>query len=787
MDERTLRVLEFDKIQKALEDRCSTELGKELARSLFPSANIEEVSRRLKETSDALRRLERFGPPPLNGISDLRPILERAQKGFILEPTELLTVSATLERAAELKLWLLKDDVNDSLRLQAERIDSHAKLVARIRWCISEDGQVLDRASDELTSLRRRIKVVQQRMQQKLHDMLRDPAINRYLQEPYYTVRNGRYCLPVRAEFKQHVPGILHDKSSSGMTLFIEPEPLVEMGNELKMLQVDEEKEVARILRDLTTEVVSELPLIAQTLDALRRLDFAFAKGKLSQNLRGCEPELNTKGVVKLPRARHPLLQFQGFVVPIDFELGINFDVFVITGPNTGGKTVTLKTVGLLTLMAQSGLHIPAAEGAKVCVFEQIFADIGDEQSIEQSLSTFSSHMSHIAKMLYRANEKTLILLDELGAGTDPIEGAALAKAILLFLHKRGAKVVCTTHHSELKYFAFRQPRFENASVLFDPETLRPTYQLVIGVPGQSHAIDIAFRLGVPAEVIREARHLLPRDRREAEELIAQLTEERQTAEKMRLEWERKLKELERREAELRERELRVQEEGRRILEETRQKAEAVLKRIERQAEELLRLIRKQSLSPHSSLISEIRQQIRQLWQKLPSPAAQTPEAIEESHAPATVSVGSIVRIKDIGVVGKVTAVDNNGKEVQVNVGGMKIWVAAPKLELADEIPRVSQTQEEAAAVRVRKMISAPKELNLLGKRVDEALEQVEKFLDDALLAGHKVVRIIHGKGTGRLRQAIHDYLRTHPQVRSFELAPLNEGGEGVTIAFLET
>jgi DNA mismatch repair protein MutS2 len=389
--------------------------------------------------------------------------------------------------------------------------------------------------------------------------------------------------------------------------------------------------------------------------------------------------------------------------------------------------------------------------------------------------------------MLARADERTLVLLDELGAGTDPTEGAALAKAILLFLHKRGAKVVCTTHHSELKHFAFRQQRFENASVLFDPETLRPTYQLVIGVPGQSHAIDIARRLGVPTEVIREARRQLPRDRKETEELITQLTEERQAAEQLRLEWERRLRELERREAELKEREQRLREEEKRILAEARQKAEAMLRRVEGQAEELLKLVRKQLISPHPALTSEIRQRIRQLWQQIPSPVTQSPETGEKPVEPAAFSVGSTVRIKDIGVVGKVTAIDSNGREVQVDVGGMKVWVAAAKLEPASEAPQVSPLQAEVAAVRVKKMVSAPTELNLLGKRVDEALDAVEKFLDDALLAGHKVVRIVHGKGTGRLRQAIHDYLRSHSQVRSFELAPLHEGGEGVTIAYLET
>lgn len=786
MDERTLRALEFDKVLKALEERCTVELSKELVRSLLPSASVEEVRRRQKETSDAKRRLEKFGSPPLSGISDIRPILEKAKQGSTIEPNELLSVARTLERSAELKLWMLKGDVDDSLRLQAERIGNHSKLIARIRWCIGEDGQVLDRASDELASLRRRINTVQKRMQQKLHDLLKDPALTKYLQEPYYTIRSGRYCLPVRAEFRQNVPGIVHDKSSSGLTLFVEPEPLVEMGNELRLLQADEEREVARILRELTTEVVSELPTIAQTLDAVRRIDFAFAKAKLSQDLRAHEPELNTEGVIRLRRARHPLLHFQGFVVPIDFELGTDFDVLIITGPNTGGKTVTLKTVGLLTLMAQAGLHIPAAEGSKVCVFQQVFADIGDEQSIEQSLSTFSSHMSHIAKMLVRSDDKTLVLLDELGAGTDPTEGAALAKAILLFLHKRGAKVVCTTHHSELKHFAFRQPRFENASVLFDPETLRPTYQLVIGIPGQSHAIDIARRLGVPSEVLREARRQLPKDRRETEELIAQLTEERQAAEQAKLEWERKLRELEQKEKELEERKRKLIEEEKRILNEAHRKAEALVKRLEGQAEELLKLLRKQVAAPFSVLPTDVRQKIHQLRQQLQAQIHPKPETDEQIAKPASFSVGDTVRIRDIGVFGKVSAIDNEGKEVQVDVGGMKIWVATTKLEPVSEVPNLAPSQAEVAVVRARKMMSTPTELNLLGRRVDEALDAVEKFLDNALLAGHKKVRIVHGKGTGKLRQAIHDYLRTHPQVYAFELAPPHEGGDGVTIAYLE-
>ncbi len=777
MDERTLRVLELGKILQALAERCVTTMGKELALSLSPSTDEDEVSWRQRETTESRRRLEQFGLPPLSGISDIRPILERGQQGTLLEPSELLTVARTLERAMELKAALLKPSLSDILTHQGERIGDHARLVARILWCIGDEGQVLDRASDELASIRRRIKTVQQRMQNKLHEILRDPTWGKYLQEPYYTVRDGRYCLPVRAEMRQAVPGIVHDKSSSGLTLFIEPEPLVELGNELRLLQADEGREVARILRGLTNEVASELPSIAQTLDAVSRIDFAFSKAKLSQDLRACQPELNTEGIIKLRRARHPLLHFQGYVVPIDFELGTDFDVLVITGPNTGGKTVTLKTVGLLTLMAQCGLHVPAAEGAKLSPFRQVFADIGDEQSIEQSLSTFSSHITHIAKMLQRADEGTLALLDEIGAGTDPMEGSALAKAILLFLHRRGAKVVCTTHHSELKHFAHRQQRFQNASVLFDKETLRPTYQLVIGLPGQSHAIDIAKRLGVPATVVREARQQLPRDRREAEELINQLAEERQTAEQLRREWQRKVQELEKREEELMEREEKLRQDEKAILENARRQAEQLIRRLEGQANELLKRLRKQTLLP-----DEARQKLRELRRQLsPIPEPQPPVTNEAAFA-----VGATVRVRDIGVIGKVMSIGDDGKNVHVDAGGMRFWVSASKLELVGEAPPQTPATAEVAAVRVQKMVMTPTELNLIGKRAGEALEALEKFLDDALLAGHKTVRIVHGKGTGKLRQAVHDFLRVHPQVKAFELAPLNQGGDGATVVFLK-
>lgn len=814
MDERTLRVLELEKVLQHLAERCSTAMGRELALALMPSVDKDEVVLHQRETTEARQRLERFGPPPIRGISDIRQLLERAQQGTLLEPSELLTVARTLERATELKAFLLKPPLQDCLSQQAERISDHSRLIARVRWCIGEDGQILDRASNALAQIRRRIESIRQRTQSKLNDLLRDPAITKVLQEPYYTVRDGRYCLPVKAEFRQAVAGIIHDKSSSGLTLFIEPEPLVELGNELRLSQADEEREVAKILRSLTNEVVSGLLAIAQTLDAIRRIDFAFAKAKLSQDMKAYEPEIIgakveaptqigmagndastnrttvglkgleglkglKQGFIKLRRARHPLLHFQGFVVPIDFELGADFDVLVITGPNTGGKTVTLKTVGLLTLMAQCGLHVPAAEGAKLSVFRQVFADIGDEQSIEQSLSTFSSHITHIAKILQRADENTLALLDEIGAGTDPIEGSALAKAILLFLHRCGAKVVCTTHFGELKHFAYRQPRFHNASVLFDPETLRPTFQLLIGVPGQSHAIDIAKRLGVPSKVVREAKRQLRKDRKEADELMSQLSEERQAVEKLRLEWQQKMHQLEKQEADLHQREEELRKEEKAIFENARRQAEQLIRHLEGQAEEVMKMMRKQGVMP-----AEVRKRLRELWKQLPSmPNVQSPMT---SEAATMFSVGMTVRIRDIGVVGKIVAVGDGGKEVQVDAGGMNIWISASKLEVVSEAKPVTPTTAEVAAMRFHKMVKVPTELNMRGMRVDEVLETLEKFLDDALLAGHKVVRIVHGKGTGKLRQAVHDFLRTHLQVHAFELAPLEQGGDGVTLVYLE-
>lgn len=775
MDERSLQALELDKILEFLGERCMTALGRELALSLCPSPDIEEVRLRQRETTQARRRLERDGQPPLGGISDLRPLLERADRGEILEPQEFLTIAQTLSRIAEMKAFLQRRDEQDCLSQQAQRIGDHARLIARIRWCLGEEGQVLDRASDRLSRLRRQKQSVQRKMQNELQKLLRDPSIVKMLREPYYTVRDGRYCLPVKAEFRTAIQGLVHGKSSSGLTLFVEPDPLVPLGNELRELESEEAQEIARILRELTGEVVGDLPKLRQTLEALGRIDFAFAKAKLSRDLKAYEPELNTVGVIRWRRARHPLLHLQGFVVPIDFELGTDFDVLVITGPNTGGKTVTLKTVGLLTLMAQCGLHIPAAEGAKVAVFEGVFADIGDEQSIEQNLSTFSSHMTHIVKALQSANEKTLVLLDEIGAGTDPMEGAALAKALLLYLHRKGAKVVCTTHFGDLKDFAFRQHRFQNASVLFDPETLRPTYRLVIGLPGQSHAFDIAKGLGVPEEVIDDARKLMPRDRRETEELMSQLSVEKRSAEQLRREWERKIEELRERETRVKEREERLREEERVILERARRRGEQLLRRVEGQVEELLKALRRRAILPEQ--VRAKLQALRELLPSVPSPFT-TPPILR----PCT---GMMVRIHPIGVIGKIIALDDGGKKVQVQVGGMRVWVSPDQLEPVPETSPPSPTEDSVASVRVKKMVTVPTEVNLLGMRVDEALAVTEKFLDDAFLAGHKVVRIIHGRGTGRLRQAIHDFLRTHPHVQAFELAPLHQGGEGVTLVSL--
>ncbi|MFO7172379.1 MAG: endonuclease MutS2 [Bacillota bacterium] len=805
MDERALRTLEFDKVRERLVEKAATRMGKELCASLLPSTEMLEVRHRLRETSEARALLRSGSPIPLGGIHDLRAVVRRAALGGVLDPAELLDVADTAAACRRLKKFLLDHrDEAPTLAAYGNQIGVFVHLEAEIRQAITAEGEVADDASPALSQIRKQMRVLQARVRERLEAMIRNPNMRNYLQDAIITIRDDRYVLPVKVEHRSQVPGIIHDQSASGSTLYIEPMAVVELNNELKRLALEEREEIQRILTRLSGLVAAEAEAWADTLEAVGRIDLCAAKGLLSQEMDAVAPELNDRGVVVIRQGRHPLLP--GRPVPIDLHLGKTFDILVITGPNTGGKTVTLKTVGLFALMAQAGLHVPAAYGTGLAVFPQVFADIGDEQSIEQSLSTFSSHMSRIVEILNQLEPGALVLLDEIGAGTDPTEGAALAMAILDHLQARGARVVATTHYPELKAFAYNRPRVENASVEFDLETLRPTYKLAIGVPGASQAFEIALRLGLSPVLVERARGFLTRDEEKVERLLAQIQasraeaeREREAAHRARAEAERLRAEAEAHLAEARRREKEVLERARaeaaRILQEVRREAETLI-------EELKAARRQQLALEQERAIEAARSRIRGLEGRL---AALRPAAAPAGPPPEDLRPGEEVRVRSLDVRATVLSPPDADGNLQVQAGILKVTVHVTDVERLEPAPAGAGARRGAqglptgatglagyrpgaggAPLSAGKAAGFRPELDLRGLTVEEALARVDKHLDDAVLAGAPQVRIIHGRGTGALRQAIQKFLKEHPAVVSFRLGSVGEGGDGVTIVRLQ-
>ncbi|MCG0238487.1 MAG: endonuclease MutS2 [Firmicutes bacterium] len=804
MDERVLRTLEFDKIRERLVEKAATRMGKELCASLMPSTKMLEVRHRLRETSEARALLRSGSSIPLGGIHDLRPVVRRAALGGILEPAELLDVADTAAACRRLKKFLLDHrDEAPTLAAYGNQIGVFANLEAEIRQAITDEGEVADDASPALSQIRKQMRVLQARVRERLEAMIRNPNMRTYLQDAIITIRDDRYVLPVKVEYRSQVPGIVHDQSASGSTLYIEPMAVVELNNELKRLALEEREEIRRILTRLSDLVAAEAEAWDATLEAVGRIDLCAAKGLLSQEMDAVAPELNDRGVVVIRQGRHPLLP--GRPVPIDLHLGKTFDVLVITGPNTGGKTVTLKTVGLFALMAQAGLHVPAAYGTELAVFPQVFADIGDEQSIEQSLSTFSSHMSRIVEILNQLEPGALVLLDEIGAGTDPTEGAALAMAILDHLQARGARVVATTHYSELKAFAYSRPRVENASVEFDLETLRPTYKLAIGVPGASQAFEISLRLGLSPVLVERARGFLTRDEEKVERLLAQIQASRAEAEREREAAYRARAEAERLRAEA---EARLEEARRRekeVVERARAEAARILQEVRREAETLiedLKAARRQQLAlEQERAIEAARSRVRGLEQRVA--ALQPAEAPPAGPPPEDLRPGEEVRVRSLDVRATVLTPPDADGNLQVQAGILKVTVHITDVERLEPAKagtgarRGAQGLPAGAAgpagyrpggvpLAAGKAAGFRPELDLRGVTVEEALAKVDKHLDDAVLAGAPQVRIIHGRGTGALRQAIQKFLKEHPAVVSFRLGSVGEGGDGVTIVRLQ-
>jgi len=776
MDERSLRILEFPKIAARLGGLTVTVLGQELAAALRPSTDLDEVRRWQEETTEAVALLAE-GPLPLRGTSDLRDALHRAQIGSMLTPPEFLAIHDTLAtmRACRAHLSNRRNRAPHLAETAGQMVVAQA-LEEAIRRTVADDGTVPDAASDELGRIRREQRTVDARLRERLEDVLRGPYA-RMLQDPLFTTRGERYVVPVRQEFKGQFPGVLHDQSASGATVFMEPLALVPLGNRVRELQVLERDEITRLFRDLSARVGAQAEEIGQSVEALARVDFAVAKALLAGGMAATAPLIRTDGVLQLPRARHPLLV--GEVVPIDVRLGEDFTTLVVTGPNTGGKTVTLKTIGLLTLMGQAGLHIPAAEGAEVNVFPQVFADIGDEQSIEQSLSTFSSHMGAIVQILRQLRGPALVLLDEVGAGTDPTEGVALARALIEYLHRNEVRTVVTTHYNELKALAYQHSGIHNASVEFDEQTLRPTYRLLIGVPGRSNALTIASRLGLSQGIVEEAKRALGSQEVAIDRILSDIEADRRA-----YEWELSEAASQRREAEQArvhyEAEVaRTREERKKALAKVRDEAEALLARTRREVAAIIETLR---TSTRPQAVAEARNQLRQLaaaWEE------QTPPSVPPGEPLTTVQPGQQVFVVPLNRAGTVRTVADARGEVEVESGQLRLRVALSALRTAGRVPvEVPDPTEGFVEHRVAPTVS--QSIDVRGQTVDEAVPKIDRYLDEAALAGFPRVTVIHGKGTGALRRGIHEFLATHPHAGSFRLGERGEGNSGVTIVELK-
>ncbi len=802
IDERTLRTLEFYKVRSLLAQKAATYMGRERCEQLLPSTDFLEVEHRQHETTEA-RALQRGGKNlPLGGIHDLREAVRRCAAGGVLHPQELLDVADTAAGGRRLRKFLLDNrDLAPVLSAHGNQINPFAAVEAEIRQAITEQGEVADDASPTLSSIRKQMRVLQSRVRERLDAMIRNPNMRQYLQEALVTIRDDRYVLPVKIEHRGQVPGIVHDQSASGSTLFIEPMAIVELNNDAKKLALEEREEIYRILTRLSGLIGQEEDEWLQTLQALAHLDLCSAKALLGQTMDAVPPEMNTRGEVVIRRGRHPLLAVKP--VPVDVHLGKSFDVLVITGPNTGGKTVSMKIVGLFCLMAQAGLQVPAGYGTELAVFQQVFADIGDEQSIEQSLSTFSGHMTHIVRILDELDQGALVLLDELGAGTDPQEGAALAMSILEHLQARQARVLATTHYPELKAFAFTRPRVENASVEFDIETLQPTYKLLIGIPGASQAFEISRRLGLSPVLVERARAYLSRDEEKVEEMLKQImvtrsqleqerdaaTASRAEANRLRAEAEERLRNVRGREQELIDK---ARADANRILADVRREAETLI-------DELKEARKHQATQDQNRALEQARQRMRTMNDH--SAALQPKVPAPPGEALSGVRPGEQVRLRSHDVLATVLSGPDAAGQVVVQAGIMKLTVALtdldrPRPEKARKTGHLPAGGTGAAGYRTGARVDGvtagsartaafSPEVDLRGMTVEEALEKVDKYLDDAMLAGAEQVRIIHGKGTGALRAAVQQYLKTHRLVHRHRLGGVGEGGDGCTVAIL--
>ncbi|NLN17622.1 MAG: endonuclease MutS2 [Firmicutes bacterium] len=780
MQAKTQATLELDKILISLTSATLTPLGAEIARKLRPSSCHGTVRAWQAQTTEARDLLAAGDEIPLRGIKDIRSALKRCRIGAALSPDELLSIKDTLRAAGQLQRFFKGKEARAPYMAKlAGGIGDFRRIIAELSRCLTEDGDIVDGASPALSRIRAGQRSCQDRIRNHLESYLRSSHWSRMLQDAIVTMRGGRFVLPVKQENKGDFPGIVHDQSASGATLFIEPASVVALNNQLRELERQEAEEIERILHELTGLVYDQVDEIEQTLAILAELDFITAKGRLSLDMKGTEPQLVSEWRLLIQRARHPLLK--GHVVPIDVHLGREFTTLVITGPNTGGKTVTLKTIGLFSLMCQCGLHVPAAH-CELPVFNNVFADIGDEQSIEQSLSTFSSHLLNIVGILKEAGEGSLVLLDEIGAGTDPAEGAALAMALLEEFHRRGCLTVATTHYSELKTFAYVRPGMQNASVQFDVRTLRPTFELTIGVPGQSNAFPIARRLRLPEEIIDRAQSFLADDAVKVEDLIRSLTADSRQAAADRQEAERLRREARELRDKYRDKLDALLAEKNELLADARRQALAVIRESKMKADAILGQLRAATSEAEAAALRGEIEREAELIQDLLAEEGPTYEEDDLSE-PVDVAVGDRVFVQSVRQEGIVLGPPEEGS-VLVQVGSMKLHAKLGDLRAIPASERKGGAAAYGSLVR-GKSTTIPPEIHLRGMRAEEALDLADKYLDDALLAGLSQVRIVHGKGAGILREVIHKLLKEHPHVEDFRLGYPNEGGAGVTVATL--
>ncbi|UWG97810.1 endonuclease MutS2 [Dehalobacter sp. DCM] len=792
--DKVLAKLDFGVIREKLMSICMLPGAKELAETLVPVADMDSVKALLRETDEG-KALLRLNPLfTVRGSREIRPYLERCDRGGMLNPEELLEIRDTLKTARRLRMTLMessgsgKDSYNDlySLKEIVQSILPQKDIEEDITRSVSEDGSIADRASEELARLRKTKGVSQQRIKESMDGILRNPAYQKMLQDNVITTRGDRYVVPIKLEYSSAFPGIVHDQSASGATVYIEPMSVVKLGNELREIQLKENREIQRILQQLTAKVAVRVADIANLYGALIKLDFILAKARLSEDMEAGSPILVNKQEVKLVKARHPLLT--GAVVPISLELGLKYQFLIITGPNTGGKTVTLKTVGLMAVMLQSGLHIPVESDSRMGIFTRLYVDIGDEQSVEQSLSTFSAHMTNIVAITQEADDRSLVLLDELGAGTDPAEGAALAMAILSDLLERGCCGVATTHYGSLKAFAYNTPGAENASVEFDLETLKPTYRLLTGIPGRSNALLIARRLGLDHKILDKAREYISERDTKENDLLENLEDTQREIELKKRRVEEEQLKAERKATELKKKNLELEEKYEEILNRAKEEAVEIIRQTRLEADSIIKDIKeaqKKERREQQAALEQSRSSLKELSGKVYE--GRTTGNRKSSLKPEQIEPGQAVYIPNLRQKGQILKRPDNNNEVLIQTGIMKVSVPLAEIRLVDETRKPEHFEKTLkGTLGLNKALNLRSEIDLRGNLVEEALILLDKYMDDAVITGINQISIIHGKGTGALRAGIHQFLKRHPHVASYRLGEFGEGDSGVTIVALK-